>query len=154
MAAQTTAKWVTLGPGDVTIQVGTGGTATSFACEFANARVLHEYEDVGDARTMLCGQKRAAGKARYDGFGGELENDLSAAGLYKFLMDNDLEPATVSFIPNTDDGAQWVISGLPLTLPEEIGADEFGAVIVSEVEWTGGTATFTPSTEPAADGGA
>ena len=150
MAAQTTAKWVTLGPGDVTIKVGTTGTGTSFACEFANAHVTHDYEDVGDDRTMLCGQKRAAGAARYDEFGGELENDLTATGLYKFLMDNDLKTAEVTFTPNTVDGAKWVLSGLTLTLPDEIGADEFGAPIVSEVEWTGGTAVFTPSTAPAA----
>ena len=152
MATQTTAKFTLLGPGDVEVEVGTGGTTTSFACEFANAKVLHDYEDVGDDRTMLCGQKRAAGKQRYDGFGGELENDLSAAGLYKFLMDHDLETATVTFTPNTADGAKWVISGLTLTLPEEIGADEFGAPIASEVEWGGGTAVFTPTPTPAPAG--
>jgi hypothetical protein len=57
-----------------------------------------------------------------------------------------MAPATVTATPNTADGASWVISNLPLTLPEEIGADEYGAVISSEVEWTGGSAEFTPST--------
>jgi hypothetical protein len=146
MATQTTAKWVTLGDGDVTITVGTGGTAKSFACEFLNARVLHEYNDVGDARTMLCGQKRAAGKTRLDGFGGEVENDLTEDGLYSFLLANDMQLGTVEFTPNTADGAKWVITGVTLTLPEEIGGEEYGAEIKSEVEWTGGTAVFTAST--------
>lgn len=140
------AAWTTLGPGTVTVLAGTGGTATDFSGEVLSATVKHEYEEVGETRTMLDGSKRGASQVRTDGIGLSIENDLTAAGLYKFLMDNDGESATVTYTPSTEDGAQWTITGVVLRLPDEVGADEFGSPLASEVEWTGGVAAFTPAT--------
>lgn len=147
MATATAARWTTLGPGSVTVALdGTApGTPVEFSCEVLNAAVTHDYDE-GDSKTMLCGTKRGGGGTRADGFKADIENDLSAAGLTKFLYDNDMKQATVTFTPNTTDGAKWVVAGITLLLPDEIGADEFGAPIASSVEWTNGTATFTPST--------
>ena len=135
-------SYVELGPGTVTVQVGSG-TATDFSGEVLSATVQHEYEDVGETRTMLDGSKRGAGQARTDGISLSIENDLTAAGLYQFLVTNDGKDATVVYTPNTEAGASWTITGLKLRLPGEVGADEFGAPLASEVEWTGGTAAFT-----------
>lgn len=131
-----------LGPGTVTI--GTG--SLDFSCEVSGAKITHEYEETSEARTMLCGTNVPAGQARRDGFSAEIVNDLTAAGLYSYLVQNDLQKATLTFVPNTADGAEWT-GDVVLTLPDEIGADEYGAPIASSVAWAGvGTFAFTPGT--------
>ena len=142
MATPTDAHWTALGPGSLTIKVGTAGTATEFSCEVLGASVTHDYDE-GDTRRMLCGTVRGGGGSRTDGFKADLENDLTASGLYKFLLDHDLQQAEVTFTPNTVDAASWVLD-VTLTLPDEIGADEFGNPIASSIEWTGLLKTFTP----------
>lgn len=130
------------GPGTVTL-----GTTTplDFSCEVLGGTVNHEYEDVTDARTTLCGDVIAGQVRRKDGLTFQLVNDLTAAGLYAYLMSNDLSEQTFSYEPHTD-GASW--SGKVQTrLPDTIGADEYGADLESEVTWPGvGVFTFTPAT--------
>lgn len=135
-----------LGPG--TLKVGLdSATLTDFSCEILGGKVTHAYEDVGDARTMLCGTTRAAAKVRTDGLGFSLENDLEASGLYQFLLTNDLKDVFFEYTPNTTGAASWE-GKVQATLPGEIGADEFGSPIVSEVEWLGvGAFTFTAATD-------
>ena len=135
-------SYTQLGPGTVTVQVGSD-TATDFSGEVLSATIKHDYEDVGETRTMLDGSKRGAGQTRSDGITLSLENDLTAAGLYQYLVTNDGATATVVYTPNTGAGASWTLTGIILRLPGEVGADEFGAPLASEVEWTGGTAAFT-----------
>ena len=132
---------VPFGPGTMTI----GTTPLAFECEVLGGKVTHAYEDVGEARTMLCGTERPSSKKRTDGLSFNLENDLSAAGLYAYLVTNDLTEVPFDYTPNTANGASWTGS-VQVTLPSEIGADEFGAPIVSAVEWAGvGAFTFTPA---------
>ena len=132
---------VPFGPGTMTI----GTTPLDFSCEVLGGKVTHSYEDVGESRTMLCGTERPASKKRTDGLTFNLENDLTAAGLYAYLVTNDLTEQTFAYEPNTANGASWA-GTIQLTLPSEIGADEFGAPIVSAVEWAGvGSFTFTPA---------
>jgi 3',5'-cyclic AMP phosphodiesterase CpdA len=138
---------VPLGPGTVSVKVG-AGTAKQFEAECKSAAITHEYEDVGEAVTFLDGHTHGGSRTRTDGFKASLDNDLSSAGLYKFLVDNDLAEAALEYTPNSTAGAKWA-GTVTLTLPSELGADEFGAVLASEVEWTGvGTFTFTPATAP------
>jgi hypothetical protein len=129
------------GPGTVTV----GAAPLEFSCEVLGGKVTHAYEDVGESRTMLCGTVRPASKTRTDGLAFELENDLTAAGLYSYLLANDLTSQPFVYTPNTADAASWAGS-VQLTLPAEIGADQFGSPIVSAVEWAGvGAFTFTPA---------
>lgn len=131
-----------LGPGTLTI----GATPSDFSCEVLGGKVTHAYEDIGEKRTMLCGTEKAASKKRTDGLTFNLENDLTAAGLYQFLMTNDLTTQVFDYTPNTDGAASWAGS-VQVTLPADIGADEYGQPIVSAVEWEGvGAFTFTPAT--------
>lgn len=135
------AKFHTLGPGTLTL----GTENTDFSCEITGGKVTHEYADVGESRRMLCGDSRPASKTRTDGLAFDVENDLTAAGLYAYLYEHDLETAPFVFVPNTADGTEWA-GTVVLTLPEEIGSDEFGGPIVSSVEWGGvGTFTFDPA---------
>lgn len=134
-----------LGDGTLSFTVG---TASSFEGEVLGAKVTHEYEDVGEARTMLDGTVRPATKRRTDGLTASVENDLTASGLYAFLVANDLKQATFEFVPNTTDGAKWT-GTVELALPSEVGADEYGAPIVSDIELAGvGAFVFTPTDTP------
>lgn len=145
------AKHTTLGPG--TLKIGTA-PGTDYSCEVVGATITHDYAD-SDKRTMLCGDVRGGASARTDGFTADLENDLSAAGLYAFLQAHDLTVADLEYVPNTADGAKWT-GEVTLTLPSEVGADAFGDPIASKVEWSAagtGRFTFTPSTAAATQAG-
>ena len=132
-----------LGPGTLTIGEG---TPSDFSCEVMGGKVTHEYEEISEKRTRLCGTVIPAQESRGDGFAFDLENDLSAAGLYAFLQTNDLTEQTVTYTPNTANGAEWAGPCI-MKLPAETGADEFGQPIASSVEWTAvGKLTFTAAT--------
>jgi hypothetical protein len=137
---------VTLGPGTVSVKVG-NGTAQQFEAECKSASITHEYEDIGENRTYMDGHVHGGNKSRSDGFKASLDNNLEADGLYKFLIDNDMKEADLEFMPNTTAGAKWT-GKVTLSLPSELGADEYGSVLASDVEWAGvGTFTFTPATD-------
>jgi hypothetical protein len=130
--------------GDGTLTLGT--TPTDFSGEVLGAKVTHEYEDIGEKRTMLDGTIRPAQQKRTDGFTASVENDLTASGLYEYLQTNDLVEVALTFTPNTADGASWA-GTVVATLPSEVGSDEYGSPIVSDIELKGvGTFTFTPAT--------
>jgi hypothetical protein len=98
---------------------------------------------------MMCGDVRPASEVRNDGLAFDVENDLSAAGLYAYLMENDLTSVTFEYTPNTAAGHAWD-GTIVLKLPSEIGADEFGQPIVSSVEWSGvGAFNYTPADDGA-----
>lgn len=130
--------------GDGTLTVGTA--PNDFSCEVLGAKVTHTYEEKTAKRKALCADgDRPATKIRTDGFTATVENDLTAAGMYKFLLDNDLTTQALVFTPNTAAGASWE-GDIQASLPANIGADETGQPIVSEVAWEGvGTFTFTPA---------
>lgn len=131
-----------LGPG--TLKLGlVAETLTDFSCEILGGKVTHAYEEIGEQRTMLCGTVRAAAKKRTDGLAFSVENDLTAAGMYQFLLTNDLADVFFEYVPSTAGAASWE-GKVQASLPSEIGADEFGSPIVSDVEWAGtGAFTFT-----------
>jgi len=135
-------SFTVFGPGTITL----GATPLDFSCEVLGGKVTHNYEEIGTARTPLCGTERPATKKRTDGLAFNLENDLTAAGLYQYLMTNDLTTVPFVYTPNTAAAASWAGS-VQLQLPADVGADEFGSPIVSAVEWAGvGPFTFTPAT--------
>jgi hypothetical protein len=133
-----------LGPGTVTIDVG--DTPLDFSAEVKGAKIMHSYDETSDAVTYLDGSQSPATQQRTDGFAASLDNNLTAAGLYQFLVTNDLAEAQITFTPNTGAGATWSGSVI-LTLPDEIGTDDMGTPIASEVDWSAiGTFTYTPAT--------
>ena len=129
----------------------TGGTTPlDFSCEVLGGKVTHAYSDVGASRTMLCGTERPASKKRGDGLTFNLENDLTSAGLYQYLIANDLTEQPFVFTPNDADAASWA-GTVQLTLPADIGSDAHGSPVISSVTWAGvGAFTFTPSSGTAA----
>jgi len=148
------AKIHKLGPGLVTI----GATPLDFSCEVVGATVTHEYEEVSEAVTRLCGDSLPGTETRQDGFTAELHNDITETGLYAYLYQNDMTDQPFEYTPNTEVGtttpAVW--SGtIRLRLPSEIGADEFGSPIGSEIEWLAvGPLVFAPGVDTAPTAGA
>lgn len=138
-------KVTKLGPGTLTV----GTEPVDFSCEVLGGTIRHEYDDADDPRTTLCGSIIVGNTTRRDGVTFQLVNDLSSTGLYAYLQDHDLEEADLSYTPNTDAGAKWA-GKVQLRLPDELGADEYGAHLESEVSWPAvSTLTFTPATTPA-----
>lgn len=136
------AEFTVLGDGTLTL----GSTPSDFSGEVLGAKVTHEYEDIGEKRTMLDGTIRPAQQKRTDGFTASVENDLTASGIYQYLVTNDLVEVAIAFTPNTADGAKWT-GTVVATLPSEVGSDEYGSPIVSDIELKGvGTFTFAPAT--------
>jgi hypothetical protein len=136
------AEFTVLGDGTLTL----GSTPSDFSGEVLGAKITHEYEDIGEKRTMLDGTIRPAQQKRTDGFTASVENDLTASGIYQYLVTNDLVEVAIAFTPNTADGAKWT-GTVVATLPSEVGSDEYGSPIVSDIELKGvGTFTFAPAT--------
>jgi hypothetical protein len=136
------------GPGTVTI--GETGSVFAFECEVTGGSVTHEYTVV-ETKRKLCGDVVQDRRTRADGVKFNLEDDLTAAGLYARLaaLPESPDPETITYVPSTEVGAEWSGSIVPL-LPGEIGADEYGKPIASSVEWPAvGLITFTPGTTPA-----
>lgn len=138
--------FVKLGPG--TLEIGdTAETLTDFSGEVKSGQIKHDYETVGEKRRFLDGTGRDPERTRNDGAAFELENDMSAAGLYAYLQGLGENPAAKHFryTPNTAAGAVWAGKLFPL-LPASVGADEYGAPLASSVEWPGdGIFSFTPA---------
>ena len=129
---------VPFGPGTITI----GATPLDFTCEVLGGKVTHTYADVGDARTMLCGTKRPSSKDRTDGLAFEVENDLTAAGLYAYLMTNDLTEQDFDYTPNTANARRGPVrcAPSPARLARTVRLPDCVAV-----EWAGvGVFTLTP----------
>jgi hypothetical protein len=143
---------VPFGPGTVSVLT----VPVNIEAEVLGGKITHTYEDIGESHTHMDGTQHPASRVRTDGVSLSIENDLTSAGIYQLLQQHDLETVPITFTPNTANAAKWA-GNVQLSLPAEIGADEFGAYIVSQVEWAGvGKFTFTAGTaamadEPAAD---
>lgn len=118
--------FTTFGPGTVTLGSDYSGEVLSFT-------VNHAYAEVGSTRTMLSGDIRRAKKRRDpDSVTLTFEPDFTTSGLYSMLQTSDLEEETLTYVPNTADGATW--SGLvELSLPESVEGAEFGAPVTSSL---------------------
>ena len=129
--------YTNLGPGTFEITLS-GSTAVDFAGELLGYTLAPTYADVGNARTMLNGDKRKAGTRREtDLLTLQAEPDFTADGLYILCQANDMAKATMTITPNDADGHSW--SGeIELRVPET-EAGEFGGVIT-------GTFTFPATT--------
>ena len=120
-----------LGPGTVTVG------EEDFAAEVTGATITHEYEETQESITMLSGDVLPASETRNDGFAADCMNNMTAAGLYAYCQDNDMQVVDFAFVPNTTAGAtpaSWT-GKVVIKLPEEIGTDTFGNPLASSIEW-------------------
>jgi hypothetical protein len=139
---------VPFGPG--TVKIGAAGSELDMSCEVTGGAVTHEYTTTTTKR-KLCGTPARDLRRRKDGVKFDIENDLSAEGLYALLitLGEDPQAVPISYTPNDDHGAAWAGQVVPL-LPSEVGAGEYGAPLASSVQWPAvGLLDFTPGTVPA-----
>ena len=138
-----------LGPGSITV----GAAPLEFCAEVIGVQIQHEYEEVGETTTRLCGDQVPGTETRIDSVTAELNNDVSTEGLYAYLMANDLTDQPFEYTPNTELGettpATWT-GTVRVKLPESIGADEYASPIAGSIEWQFvGHVVFTPADVPA-----
>jgi hypothetical protein len=93
---------------------------------------------------MLCGTEKA-GSVRYDyEMAGNLDLDITqgAASLFAMSQDNPGSEQSFIFTPNTADGTS--AAGKLILDPMDFGADEYGAILASDVTWSlVGAPTYT-----------
>jgi hypothetical protein len=121
------------GPG--TLKIGATGSEIDASC-YVNGLRITATADRGDSKTMLCGTTKA-GSVRYDyEMTGNLDLDLNsgADGLFALSQESPGSTQAFEFIPNTAGGTS--ASGQLVLDPMDFGADEYGAIMASDVTWT------------------
>jgi hypothetical protein len=133
---------VTLGPGTLKIGAATAGTGTppaitpqiDISCQINGARISADKKQ-DDPKTKLCGTV-TPGKVTYDyTLSGNMDTDPDkAAGIFKFSQEHAGQLVDYEFIPNTVGvtGAKGQLMMDPL----DFGADEYGAPLDSDFEWS------------------
>jgi hypothetical protein len=125
----TTAK---LGPG--TLEIGTTGTEIDISCLVNNATIAAD-KDEGDATTKLCGDVRAGSVAYTYALSGNMDTDVAdAAGFFALTQSAPGTEQSFVFTPSTAAGTS--AAGTLVIDPLDFGADESGADLTSDFEFT------------------
>lgn len=122
----------TLGPG--TLKIGPAASALDISCQINNARIAAD-KTQDDPRTKLCGTV-TPGKITYDyALSGNLDTDTDDPdGIFAYSQEHAGQQVEFEFVPNTVG-----VTGAKGTLiidPLDFGADEFGAPLDSDFEWS------------------
>jgi len=138
-----------LGPGTLTI--GPVGSSIDISCQINNARITTE-KDQDDSRTKLCGTV-TPGKVTYTySLTGNMDTDTETAeGIFAYSQLNAGTIQDFTFTPHTETGT--TASGQIMLDPLDFGADEFGAPLDSDFEWSlVGAPTYVYGTAPVPEG--
>jgi hypothetical protein len=140
----TTAK---LGPG--TLEIGALGTEIDVSCLVNNA-VIAADKDEGDATTKLCGDTRAGSVTYTYSLSGNMDTDIAdEAGFFALSQTAPGTQQSFVFTPSTAAGTS--ATGTLTIDPLDFGADESGADLTSDFEFTiVGKPTYTYPTGAAA----
>lgn len=130
MALPTTTT--TLGPG--TLEIGTLGTEIDVSCLVNNA-VISADKDEGDATTKLCGDVRAGTVTYTYSLSGNMDTDVAdESGFFALSQSAPGTQQSFVFTPNTAAGTS--AAGTLTIDPLDFGADESGADLTSDFEFT------------------
>jgi hypothetical protein len=122
----------TLGPGTLTI--GEIGTEIDISCLVNNALIGAE-KDESDATTKLCGDVRAGTVTYTYSLSGNMDTDVGdAAGFFALSQAQPGTQQSFVFTPNTATGTS--AAGILTIDPLDFGADEAGADLTSDFEFT------------------
>jgi hypothetical protein len=121
-----------LGPG--TLKIGPTATQIDVSCLINNARIETD-KDQDDARYHLCGTS-TPGKITYAyKLTGNIDVDSeSDTGIFAYSQDHAGETVEFEFVPNTAAGT--AATGTLVIDPLDFGADEFGAPMDSDFEFS------------------
>jgi hypothetical protein len=134
-----------LGPGTLTI--GVTGTEIDVSCLLNNASLTSE-KDEQDSTTKLCGDVRAGSVTYKYTLGGNVDTDIGdASGLFALSQSAPGSEQTFEFTPSTALGT--MAAGTLIIDPLDFGADEMGADLTSDFEFTVvGSPDWTYATVP------
>jgi hypothetical protein len=140
-----TAESGVLGPGTLTI--GATGTEIDASCLVNNA-VIAMSKDESDATTKLCGDVRPGAITYTYALSGNVDTDVADdAGLFALSQSAAGTQQAFEFTPSTAAGTS--ASGTLIIDPLDFGADEMGADLTSDFEWSiVGKPTYTYATTP------
>lgn len=123
---------VNLGPG--TLKIGPTGSEIAIECLVNNVRIAAD-KTQDDPRTKLCGTV-TPGKITYDyAISGNLDTDTDDPdGIFAYSQAHAGQQVAFEFVPNTVGVTKAV--GTLIIDPLDFGADEFGAAMDSDFEWS------------------
>ena len=129
-----------LGPG--LLKIGATGTAIDVSCLLNNAVIASE-KDEADSTTKLCGDQRQGAVTYSFTLSGNIDTDIGeSAGLFALSQSAKGTQQAFEFTPSTAKGTKAV--GVLVIDPLDFGADEMGADLTSDFEWSiVGEATYT-----------
>jgi hypothetical protein len=123
---------VKFGPG--VLKIGATGTEIDASC-LVNGLTITSDVNSDDDVTKLCGTV-VPGKRTYTfTMSGNLDTDqdAGATGLFALSQLSKGTEQDFTFTPNTDEGT--VVAGTLIIDPMDFGADEYGTVMASDIEW-------------------
>lgn len=128
-----------LGPG--TLEIGEVGTEIDASCLVNNCKITVT-KDQADSTTKLCGDKRAGAVTYTFTLSGNVDTDIGeAAGLFALSNTAKGTQQDFEFTPSTAKGTKAI--GKLVIDPLAFGADEMGADLTSDFEWTIVTHDYT-----------
>lgn len=136
------------GPGTLTI--GDVGSPISASCLVNSLRIATS-KDEADSTTKLCGTVVPGAITYTYAMSGNLDIDgTDPAGLFALSQAEPGSEQPFTFTPNDVD--ETSAAGILIIDPMDFGADEFGADMTSDIEWTlVGKPTYTyPAAAPLA----
>lgn len=134
-----------LGPGS--LMIGATGTEVDVSCLVNNA-VIAADKDQADSTTKLCGTVKPGATTYTYTLSGNVDTDIAdAAGLFAMSQAEAGTEQSFTFIPSTDAGTE--ATGKLTIDPLDFGADEMGADMTSDFEWTiSGKPAYTYTATP------
>jgi len=121
-----------LGPG--TLEIGATGTEIDVSCLVNNA-VIAADKDQGDSTTKLCGTVKPGPVTYAYTLSGNMDTDIAdEAGFFALSQSAAGTELGFTFTPNTDAGT--VATGTLIVDPLDFGADESGADMTSDFEFS------------------
>lgn len=140
----------TLGPGILTLSVTNPATELDLSCLVNNVRITAA-KNQDDPKTKLCGTV-TPGKITYDySLTGNLDVDSNEAdGVFAYSQAHAGEQVNFTFVPSTAAATVAQASGVLTIDPLDFGADEYGAAMDSDFEFSiVGKPTYTYAAPPA-----
>jgi hypothetical protein len=121
------------GPGELTI--GAVASSVDASCLVNSLRIVASV-DAADDVTKLCGTVKPGARTYTWEMTGNLDidDDAGVAGLFDLSQTAYGTEQPFTFTPNTEGGT--IATGVLIINPMDFGADEYGAVLDSDVTWS------------------
>lgn len=122
-------KYTRLGNGTLTV----GATPLDISSQVVGC-ILSSSASTGDAVTVLTGEQLTSGMSTETTLSGSIILDPNTGGIGEYSWQNHGSVVPFVFTPNTDDDVS--ASGTLTMTRLDIGADEYGALLNPDFEWT------------------